>query len=238
MWKRLLVIGFSAGAGFAIVSGLTLVGWNWYQSRPRPPRPWDSKAITTEFSYARWSSNLAFVYLVTNNTQMDYKLAAGHNMKLVIRTKISARSLPHIDAQTRPDNLTISLPVFVPARETARLRISLAGYPKPDVIELGRAVKRRYPRAYADLGDAELGRAVKLRSPGAYDDFTDVPIGEELVRDLLTDRYPLGLKGEAGTEKTNEYIKKELQGLAGFVLFDEERRYRIEFPDGWSEQGE
>ena len=97
---------------------------------------------------------------------MDYKLAAGHNMKLVIRTKISARSLPHIDAQTRPENLTISLPVFVPARETARLRISVAGYPKPDVIELGRAVKRRYPGAYADLGDAELGRAVKLRSPG------------------------------------------------------------------------
>jgi hypothetical protein len=45
----------------------------------------------------------------------------------------------------------------------------------PDVTELGRAVKRKYPGAYNDLSDADLGRAFKAKYPGAYDDFTDIP---------------------------------------------------------------
>src|SRR5262245_4283449 len=44
----------------------------------------------------------------------------------------------------------------------------------PDVAELGRKVKRKYPGAYDDLDDADLGRRVKRKYPGAYDDFTDV----------------------------------------------------------------
>lgn len=45
----------------------------------------------------------------------------------------------------------------------------------PDVRELGRKVKAKYPGAYDDLDDADLGRKVKAKFPGAYDDFTDTP---------------------------------------------------------------
>lgn len=45
----------------------------------------------------------------------------------------------------------------------------------PDVAELGRKVKAKYPKVYDDLDDGELGRRVKAKYPGAYDDFTDTP---------------------------------------------------------------
>lgn len=44
----------------------------------------------------------------------------------------------------------------------------------PDVAELGRKVKAKYPGVYDDLSDADVGVKVKAKFPGAYDDFTDV----------------------------------------------------------------
>jgi hypothetical protein len=45
----------------------------------------------------------------------------------------------------------------------------------PDVKELGRKVKAKYPGVYDDLADDDVGRRVKAKYPGAYDDFTDTP---------------------------------------------------------------
>jgi len=47
----------------------------------------------------------------------------------------------------------------------------------PDVRELGRRVKAKYPE-YNDLSDEEVGRRVKAKFPGAYDDFTDTPAAQ------------------------------------------------------------
>jgi hypothetical protein len=48
----------------------------------------------------------------------------------------------------------------------------------PDVRELGRRVKAKYPGSYDDLSDEALGRAVKAKYPGRFDDFTDTPAGQ------------------------------------------------------------
>lgn len=45
----------------------------------------------------------------------------------------------------------------------------------PDIRELGRMVKRKYPGAYDDQDDAALGAAVQKKYPGAYDDYTAGP---------------------------------------------------------------
>lgn len=55
----------------------------------------------------------------------------------------------------------------------------------PDVAELGRKVKAKYPGAYDDLPDVEVGRKVKAKYPGAYDDFTDVPGGSGFFSEVL-----------------------------------------------------
>src|SRR5262245_13953197 len=45
----------------------------------------------------------------------------------------------------------------------------------PDVKELGRRTKLKYPGQYDDLSDEDLGRKVKARFPDAYSDFVDTP---------------------------------------------------------------
>lgn len=44
----------------------------------------------------------------------------------------------------------------------------------PDVVQLGRMVKSKYPGVYDDLPDGVVGQKVKAKFPGAYDDFTDM----------------------------------------------------------------
>lgn len=43
----------------------------------------------------------------------------------------------------------------------------------PNVEDLGRKIKAKYPGQYDDLSDAEVGRRVKATYPGSYDDFVE-----------------------------------------------------------------
>lgn len=78
----------------------------------------------------------------------------------------------------------------------------------PDVTELGRKVKAKYPQ-YADLPDAEVGRRVKAKYPGAYDDFTDTPTAQAEEPPGFFGNIGIGLKragatiGEAATAITD-----------------------------------
>jgi hypothetical protein len=45
----------------------------------------------------------------------------------------------------------------------------------PNIIDLGRKFKQKYPGAYDDLSDQEVGQKVKQKFPGSYDDFVDLP---------------------------------------------------------------
>lgn len=56
----------------------------------------------------------------------------------------------------------------------------------PDIAELGRKVKAKYPGQYDDLDDGEVGRRVRVKYPGAYDDFTDTPPATVLPQDRQT----------------------------------------------------
>jgi hypothetical protein len=44
---------------------------------------------------------------------------------------------------------------------------------KRTVADLGRAMKKKFPKVYDDVDDEDLGRAAKKKYPGAYDDFED-----------------------------------------------------------------
>ena len=48
----------------------------------------------------------------------------------------------------------------------------------PDIRELGRRVKAKYPGDYDDLTDEDLGRRVKAKYPGRFDDYTDTPAAQ------------------------------------------------------------
>ena len=50
-WKRWLFRSAGFGAGFALALVFLAGGWFWYSSRPKPPKPWDTKAIQAEYDY-------------------------------------------------------------------------------------------------------------------------------------------------------------------------------------------
>ena len=71
---------------------------------------------------------------------------------------------------------TSNLYTFI--RQSPKLSSTAETQTAPDVRELGRRVKAKYPGAYDDLTDEDLGRRVKAKYPGAYDDFTDTPAAQ------------------------------------------------------------
>ncbi|MFN3326739.1 MAG: hypothetical protein ACK5AZ_24865 [Bryobacteraceae bacterium] len=50
----------------------------------------------------------------------------------------------------------------------------------PDIAELGRLVKQKYPNAYQDMPDADLGALVRQKYPKAYGHFTDVAAADAI----------------------------------------------------------
>jgi len=71
---------------------------------------------------------------------------------------------------------TSNLYTFI--RQSPKLSSTAEAQTAPDVGELGRRVKAKYPGAYDDLTDEDVGRRVKAKYPGAYDDFTDTPAAQ------------------------------------------------------------
>jgi hypothetical protein len=50
-WKRILLRAAGFGAGFALSLALILGVALWYESRPKPPKPWDAKTIRAEYDH-------------------------------------------------------------------------------------------------------------------------------------------------------------------------------------------
>lgn len=76
-WKRILLksIGMGIGVGVGLAPAVGL--YAWYSSRPVPPKPWDSKAITATFVTADTTgddSHLRFRYILENHTNQDYRV--------------------------------------------------------------------------------------------------------------------------------------------------------------------
>src|SRR5262247_2217830 len=63
----------------------------------------------------------------------------------------------------------------------------------PDVAELGRLVKKKYPQ-YANIDDAELGRKVRAKYP-AYSNFTDVAPAPQQQPEGAFSSFQTGLAG-------------------------------------------
>jgi len=50
-WKRLVIVSFSWGAGFAVGFSVIAGAILWYTLRPQRPKPWDKAVITGTFDY-------------------------------------------------------------------------------------------------------------------------------------------------------------------------------------------
>ncbi len=124
-------IGIGLGIGIALVAAFLI----WYSSRPKPPKPWNTTALTAEYDDMESGTDPekpgehpVFCYVIQNNTPLDYDL-----------TDISAT---HLDVVLKRENgiaehkdfLKGEYPAFIPAKGRGRFCIRLEYSTTIDVV--------------------------------------------------------------------------------------------------------
>ncbi len=113
-WKRIFLraagVGAGLGLGLAAILGVAL----WYGSRPKPPKPWDTKTIQAGYDDAgdgateRNTSDIGLWYFLKNNGLEDYRIGDSDSVQLSVTSN---------DGALAPFNrfASIETPIFVPA---------------------------------------------------------------------------------------------------------------------------
>lgn len=112
-WKRVLLKAFGFGAGFALVCLAAVGAWVWKSNRPKPPQPWNSRAVTATYEFVTSEGepqHIVFAYTLQNNTGQDYRLAGQEDLELV--NKLLTEKSIYRPTEESPE---IRFPVFVPA---------------------------------------------------------------------------------------------------------------------------
>ncbi|SRR5260221_2277886 len=128
-WKRLFIktAGFGAGAALvlAVVAGVGI----WYMNRPKPPKPWDTKAITATFNKLEFG-NIGkeqaagiFSYILENDTEYDYRLPDN----LI--------TMQHLSGSNTLDkfNLMVEEKIFIPSHQRASVTLVALFNSKDDI---------------------------------------------------------------------------------------------------------
>jgi hypothetical protein len=140
-WKRLAVISFFSGAGFAVTLAVIIGAWGWYSSRPTPQKPWDNRSLTAAFDDIRVEgeqNHLVFFYTVENHTDTDYKLDDASALEVHTTAKLALSDSYSLFRK----NPGIRLPVFIPARKRALFLLDTT-YPYPTAEDHNAALEQR-----------------------------------------------------------------------------------------------
>ncbi|OFW24780.1 MAG: hypothetical protein A3H27_11485 [Acidobacteria bacterium RIFCSPLOWO2_02_FULL_59_13] len=126
VWKRLLLLSAGASAGFALTMAVIIGSFLWYYSRPKPPKPWNTKAIKATFSkitpkeYFDAECNerydLVLDYILENVTDWDYSLADASDI-------LWMRKLPTQDAMQPEYEYKSPFQIDIPARQRVLVRV-------------------------------------------------------------------------------------------------------------------
>jgi hypothetical protein len=126
-WKRLFIKAAGFGAGFALMLAVLAGVGLWYWNRPKPPKPWDTQAITAEYIKADVEGDkntLVFSYTLQNNTDLDYRVEDASAITLGAKLK-QENSI----SLGGPDSFAADYPIFIPAHGRTRFRLHLPAYP-------------------------------------------------------------------------------------------------------------
>jgi hypothetical protein len=133
-WKRLFIKATGFGAGFALILVILAGIGIWYWNRPKPPKPWNTQAITASFdrmdvSIKNGILEIGFFYSLQNNTDYDYTI--NGEGALFLRTLNSGNLEPTGHFAKRVE-------VFVPAKHRAGydvVRLYTVGKDAPDSVK-------------------------------------------------------------------------------------------------------
>jgi hypothetical protein len=111
-WKKILLRSAGFGAGFALTLCIVVGVWAWYNARPKPPKPWNTKTIQAEYlgtSDEENTSGVGFRYALKNNGKEDYRISDSDSVQLSINVGNDSELLPFVRL------VSIDTPIFVPA---------------------------------------------------------------------------------------------------------------------------
>jgi hypothetical protein len=146
LWKRLVIISASAGAGFAVLLAVIVGGVIWYSSRP--PKPWNSAAIKATYDSIDTEGDkrtFVFDYTLENETDADYKVNSDALVTVAGRLQ-TQKSLSMLGGHEGV--VKIDYPIFVPARQRVRFAIHLLAYPYKGELKLNSDASREERRNY------------------------------------------------------------------------------------------
>jgi len=101
-----------AGAVGLVLAAVLLLTWPWNQARPRPPEPWDTRAITAgfhNFAFDQFGS-LVFMYTLANNTNFDYSITSESQVQMTRKMADGQTLIPW--PGFKPE-----IPFYLPARQ-------------------------------------------------------------------------------------------------------------------------
>jgi hypothetical protein len=107
----------AAAAGITLALCLAAASAFWYVSRPKPPKPWNEKALlaTEPPSFGPDTSEgykFYFTYTAKNDTDTDYSINEPSELRIEARLGDGSLTNP-----LNADHIHVRTPVFIPARQ-------------------------------------------------------------------------------------------------------------------------
>lgn len=118
-WKRLFIRSAGFGSGFAVLFVFCAFAIRWYESRPKPPKPWNQMAITARFDRAQISEEQTYqiYFVLQNTTEEDYRLEESSGT--VIDAKLSKGALSYCS-----ECIKLDYPIYIPAKQSLQISIN------------------------------------------------------------------------------------------------------------------
>jgi hypothetical protein len=122
--KILFVKIAAAAAGVTLALCVAAATLFWYTTRPKPPKSWDTKALTTMEppSFVPTSERHVLLHCeVKNQTSNDYSVGENNQLRLIGRIENGRLTRPLDNAEY----FAIATPVFIPAQQTGTLSVEV-----------------------------------------------------------------------------------------------------------------
>lgn len=123
-WKNMALKSAFFGAGFSLILIITIGGYFWYQSKPKPPKPWDNNAIIAHYDYADTvgeQNTIVFYYTIENKTNYDYSI--NDMDKILLYANLNRQKT--LSGGDIDETLNIEYPIHVPSKHRVRFKINL-----------------------------------------------------------------------------------------------------------------
>ena len=125
--KTVLLKIAAAAAGITLALCIAIGSLWWYESRPKPPKPWNVSALvasdTPGFGVNSGKEpSISLHYSVRNMTAFDYSIERPESLRVTVLAEDDTLSQP-----LEGNFIVVNGPIFIPAHQTGSISLTLEG---------------------------------------------------------------------------------------------------------------